>query len=57
MVLDRPRKLKHLAPKSIYYRLLNTSCIFTNSHWIYCRCDQFQGCQLKPINGMIADKN
>ena len=57
MVLDRPRKLKHLAMKSIYYRLLNTSCIFTNSHWIYCHCDQFQDCRSKPVNGMLADRN
>ena len=56
MALDRPHKLKHLVMKSIYYRLLNTSCIFTNSRWIYCRCDQFQGCQSKPVNGMLADE-
>ena len=56
MVLDRPCKLKHLALKSIYYRLLNTSCILTYNRWIYCRCDQFQGCRLKPINVILADK-
>ena len=49
MVLSRPRKLKHLALRSIYYRLLNTSCIFTYNRWKYCRCDQFQGCRLKPM--------
>ena len=57
MVLDRPHKLKHLALKSIYYRLLNTSCIFTYNPQRYCRCDQFQGCRLKPINGLLGDKN
>ena len=56
MALDRPHKLKHLVMKSIYYRLLNTSCIFTNRRWIYCRCDQFQGCQSKPVNDMLADE-
>ena len=57
MVLDRPCKLKDLAMKSSYYRLLNTFCIFTNSHWIFCQCDQYQGCQSKPVNGMLADKS
>ena len=54
---DRPRKLKHLALPSVYYKLLNTSYIFTYNQWRYCCCDQFQGCQSKPINGMIADRN
>ena len=58
MVLDRPCKLKHLALKSIYYRLLNTSCIFTYNHWKHCRCEQFQGCRLKPICGrLLREKN
>ena len=54
---DRPQKLKHLAVPSVYYRLLNTSYIFTYNQWRYCWCDQFQGCRLKPINGMIANRN
>ena len=54
---DRPRKLKHLALPSVYYKLLNTSYIFTYNRWRYCRCDQIQGCRSKPINGMIADRN
>ena len=37
--------------------LLNTSYIFTYNLWRYCRCDQFYGCQSKPINGIIADRN
>ena len=24
---------------------------------MYCRCDTFQGCHSKPVNGMIADQN
>ena len=54
---DRPRKLKHLALPSVYYKLLNTSYIFTYNRWRYCCCEQFQGCQSKPKNGMVADKN
>ena len=54
---DRPRKLKHLALKSVYYRLLNTSYIFTNNSVLYFRCDEFQGCRTKPVNGLIADRN
>ena len=54
---DRPRKLKHLALPSVYYKLLNTSYILTYNRWRYCRCDQFQGCRLKPINGTIANRN
>ena len=42
------KKLKHLLIKSIYYKLLNTSYIFTYNAWNYCKCDQFQGCRLKP---------
>ena len=57
MVLDRPRKLNYLATKRIYYRLLNTSCMFTNSCCIYCRHDQFRGCRSKPLNSMLADRN
>ena len=49
---DRPRKLKHLALKSVYYRLLNTS-----NGVLYFRCDEFQGCRTKPVNGLIADRN
>ena len=54
---DRPRKLKHLALPSVYYKLLNTSYMLTYNRWRYCRCDQFQGCRSKPINGTIADRN
>ena len=58
MVSRKICKLKNLALRSIYNRLLNTSCIFTCNHWRYCRCDQFQGCQLKPIHGgLLGDKN
>ena len=53
MVLDRPRKLKHLALKSIYYQLLNTSCIFTYNRWKYCSCYQFQGCWLQPMCSIL----
>ena len=42
-------KLKHLALKEIYYKLSNTSCIFTSNCWKYCTCDKFQGCRLKPL--------
>ena len=42
-------KLKYLALKGIYYKLLNTSYIFTHNRWTNCSCDQFQGCQLKPL--------
>ena len=48
-------KLKHLSLRIIYYRLLNTSCIFTYNCWRYCRCDQFQGCRLKV--GLLGDKS
>ena len=41
------KKLKHLLVKGIYYKLLNTSYIFTYNAWIYCKCDQFQGCRLE----------
>ena len=54
---DRPWKLKHLTFSSVSYKLLNTSYIFTYTRWKYCRCNKFQGCRLKPINGIIADKN
>ena len=39
------KKLKHLLVKGIYYKLLNTSYIFTYNAWIYCKCYQFQGCR------------
>ena len=54
---DKPRKLKHLVLSSIFYRLLNTSYIFTYNIFLYCPCDQFQGCRTKPVNGIIADRN
>ena len=54
---DRPRKLKHLTLSSVYYKLLNTSYIFTYNRWKYCRCNEFHGCRSKPINGIIADRN
>ena len=58
MVSGKICKLKHLALRSIYCRLLNTSCIFTYNRWRNCRCDQSQGCQLKPIDGgLLGDKN
>ena len=58
MVSRKICKLKHLAPRSIYYRLLNTSCIITCNRWRYCRCDQFQGCRLKLIHGgLLGHKN
>ena len=44
------QKLKHLVIQSIYYQLLNTSNIFTYNAWTYCKCDEFQGCRLKPRN-------
>ena len=54
---DKPRKLKHLVLSSIFYRLLNTSYIFTYNSFLYCPCDQFQGCHTKPVNSIIADRN
>ena len=58
MALSRPHKLKHLALRSIYYRLLNTSCVLTYNHWKYCRCDQFQGCRLKAMyNTLLGERN
>ena len=58
MVVDSSHKLKHLALKSIYYRLLNTSCIFTHNRWKYCRCDQFRGCRLKPLwSTLLKERN
>ena len=54
---DRPRKLTHLALKSVYYRLLNMSYIFTYNSVLYCWCNKFQGCRTKPVNGLIADQN
>ena len=44
------RILKHVVIQSIYYQLLNTSNIFTYNAWTYCKCDEFQGCRLKPRN-------
>ena len=58
MVLSRPHKLKHLALRTIYYRLLNTSCIFTYNRWKQRRCDQFQGCRLKPMySTLLGERN
>ena len=54
---DKPRRLKHLALSQIFCQLLNTSYIFTYNSFLYCRCDKFQGCFSKPVNGMIADRN
>ena len=54
---DKPRKLKHLALRSVYYRFLNTSYLFTYNSFLYFRCNEFQACRAKPINGMIADRN
>ena len=51
-----PRKLKHLTLKGIYYKLLNTSCIFTCNRSNNCSCDQFQGCWLKPLWHTIDGK-
>ena len=42
------QKLKHLVIQSTYYQLLNTSNVFTYNAWTYCKCDEFQACQLKP---------
>ena len=53
----RPRKLKHLTISSVYYKLLNTSYIFTYNRWKYCRFNEFQGCGSKAVNGIIADRN
>ena len=54
---DKQRKLKYLAFPSVYYRLLNTSYVFRYNSILYCRCDEFQGCRTKPINGMITNRN
>ena len=43
------KKLKHLVVnKNIYYKILNTSYIFTYSAWNYCKCNQSHGCRLAP---------
>ena len=52
---DKPRKLKHLTLSQIFYQRLNTSYILTYNSFLYFRCDTFQGCCSKPVNGMIAD--
>ena len=48
-LIRSPCKLKNLALKGIYFKLLNTSCIFTYNCWNNCSCDQFHGCRLKPL--------
>ena len=50
LVCKKVRKLKHLVVKSVNYKLLNTSYIFTLNTWNYCRCNQFQGCRFAPRN-------
>ena len=42
-------KLKHMALYQIYDELINTSLIFTYNAHNNCCCDQFQGCQVKPL--------
>ena len=51
-------KLKHLALKRIFYKLLNTSYIFSYNRWKNCSCDQFQGCHLKPLwSALSSERN
>ena len=57
IVIDKPRKLKHLALSQIFYQLSNTSYIFTYNSFLYCCCHKFQGCHSKSVNGMIADRS
>ena len=45
------KKIKTLV-KSVYYKLLSTSYIFTYNAWNYCKCYQFQGCRFKPRNSL-----
>ena len=40
----------------LYYKLLNTSYIFTYNRWRNCSCDQFQGCQLKSLWSTLSGK-
>ena len=57
MDLNRsPRKLKYLAFKGIYYKLLKTSSIFRCNCWNNCSCDHFHGCRLKPLWHTIDDE-
>ena len=45
------KKIKTLV-KSVYYKLLSTSYIFTYNAWNYCKCYQFHGCRFKPRNSL-----
>ena len=56
LVCKKVKKLKHLLVKSVYYKLLNTSYIFTLNAWNYCRCDQFQGSRFKPRNSLESSE-
>ena len=56
LVCKKVKKLKHLLVKRVYYKLLNTSYIFTLNAWNYCRCDQFQGCRFKPRNSLESSE-
>ena len=49
LVCKKVKKLKHLLVKSVYYKLLNTSYIFTLNAWNY---DQFQRYTFKPRNSL-----
>ena len=49
MVFKKVKKLKHQLVTRVNYKLLNTSYIFTYNAWIYCKCDEFQGC--RPEDG------
>ena len=46
MVSKNKVKKLNILVKGIYYKLLNSSYIFTYNAWIYCKCDQFQACRL-----------
>ena len=52
LVCKKVKKSNHLLVKSVYYKLLNKSYIFTLNAWNYCRCDQFHGCRFKPRNSL-----
>ena len=45
--------VSNLVLSSVYYKLLNTSSIFTYNCWKHCLYDKLQRCRSKPMNGIM----
>ena len=58
LIINMPKKLKHIALKEVHYQLVNTCLIILSIGWRYCNCWRYHGCREWPTHcNLFGERN